>query len=64
MISGKMALTMGAKKLKDYLAKNGFTFHISISDINSWLEDQGHGDIKLRYNIESQGIEIDLEESK
>jgi hypothetical protein len=64
MITGKMALKLGAKKLKEYLAKNNFTFHISISEINDWLEDQGHSDIKLKYNIESQGLELELEESK
>lgn len=62
MITGKMALTLGAKKLREFLSKKGFTFRISIDEINLWLENEGFHDIELKFNIESNELVIDLEE--
>lgn len=64
MISASMAIKMGATKLKDHLKKNGFTFRISIEKINDWLAEQGHSDLEVRFNIQSNEIEIDLNENE
>lgn len=64
MITLKMALTLGSKKLKDYLCKNGFFFKISISEINDWLSHNGQDDLQVSLNSESNELEITLKDSK
>ena len=60
MINAKMALSLGAKKLKEFLTKKNFKFKFSIEEANKWLSENGHEDLKLSYDSNTDELVVSL----
>ncbi len=62
MISIDMAIKMGAKKLKDYLVKNGGRFEITVTKANQWLQENVSGlQVKGVVDMGTQEVKIIIE---